>query len=167
MRREMIDQMPSVDPTYNHRAKIARPSGSLQWGNANLKFYDLAEAHLPVMPGTANRATAYLATLPTVDATAGFVILHRCGDSFHFLLLHLWRGNNEIWQAVHFADPPEAGFAPFAAAYPGTGQPRPTLCVWELGIAAHEALSWQRYLFSARQPEDFAAWQADSLASSV
>ena len=162
-----INPLPSVDPAYRHRPKIARPSGALHWGNAQLKCYDLAEDSLPVIPATAKQAAAYLATLPSPDATAGFVILHRCGDSFHFLLLHLWRGNNEIWQAVHYADPPEAGFAPFAPAYPGLGQPRPTLCVWELGIAAHEALAWQRYLFSAREPEDFAAWQADRLTAKV
>ena len=153
--------MSSVANDYQHRAKSARPSGTVQWGATLLKCYDLAENHLPVAAATFDQAKAYLQTLPSQDATAGFVILHRCGDSFHFLLLHLWHGNNEIWQAVHYADPPEAGFAPFAPAYPGAGQPRPTLCVWEMGIAAHEALAWQTYLASDRKTADFATWQAD------
>ena len=159
--------MQSVDPVYLHRPKTARPAGSLQWGGAHLKCYVLAETHLPVAPATTTLAKAYIATLPPPQATAGFIILHRCGETFHFLLLHLWRGNNEIWQAVHYADPPEGGFAPFAPAYPGFGQLRPTLCVWELGIAAHEALCWQRYLASPRTTADFAIWQADSLSATV
>lgn len=155
--------MPSTDPGYRHRPKTALPNGAVEWGSAVLKWYDLAEDRLPVARSTARQAKSYLARLPAMNVSAGFVILHRCSDRFHFLLVHLWRSNNEIWQAVHYADPPDTGFAPFAPAYPDMGQPRPTLCVWEMGIAAHEAVVWQNYLNSDRSTAAFATWQSSCL----
>ena len=159
--------MSSVDPAYHHRAKAARPGSGLHWGGTYLKCYDLAETHLPVTQTATTQAKAYLETLPPSGASAGFIILHRCNETFHFLLLQVWRGNNEIWQSVHYADPPKRGFLPFAPAYPSLGHPRPTLCVWELGIAAHEAIAWQHYLASPRSENDFAIWQSDCLAAAV
>ena len=34
----------------------------------------------------------------------GFVILHRCGEGFYFLLACTWAGNNELWETVWAKD---------------------------------------------------------------
>lgn len=62
------------------------------------------------------------------------------------------------------------GFAPFRPAYPaaaGVAPLRPTFCVWELAIVAHEALAWGRLLASDRGDADLARWQADMLGGAV
>ena len=35
-----------------------------------------------------------------VEDGLGFVILHRCGDDFYFLLVSTWRNENELWETV-------------------------------------------------------------------
>ncbi len=153
---------------YHHRAKTARPGTVLCGTGVTLKWYDLEEPGLPVSPEIRDLArTATMRLAATQPAHHGFAITHRCGISFHFLLINLWLGNNELWQAVHYLDTGFNDFAPFPPAYPATGAPRPTFCVWELGIVAHEALAWQRLLFSARSPAAFNLWQADTFHGPV
>ena len=67
----------------------------------------------------------------------GFVILHRCGGGFHFLLIGTWRNDNEIWETVWAKDDDaDPGFHPWVVE---EGH-RPTFCVWELGVVgAREA----------------------------
>jgi hypothetical protein len=75
------------------------------------------------------------------------VILHRCGQSFYFLLISTWRNDNELWETVWAkhgdADP---AFRP----WPVAGTHRPTFCVWELGAVWHEQQAWSDYLRSRR-----------------
>jgi len=68
------------------------------------------------------------------------------------------RGSNELWEAVYYRDAGMAGFAVFDPAYPAAG-PRPTFCVWELGIVAAEAQAWARFLGSPRTTEDDRLWR--------
>ena len=83
------------------------------------------------------------------DALAGelgFVILHRCGESFYFLLVSTWRNENELWETVWAkAGEDEPAFAP----WPAEGAPPDVL---RLGAAAvcHEQGAWSRYLRSTR-----------------
>jgi hypothetical protein len=58
------------------------------------------------------------------------------------------------------------GFARFDSAYP-VGGPRPTFCVWELGIVAAEAAAWARFLASPRAAADDAAWLGDRFNGAV
>ena len=44
---------------------------------------------------------------------------------------------------------------------------RPTFCVWELGVVAHEAKAWSRFLTSPRSEEDEAIWRNDVLSADV
>jgi hypothetical protein len=158
----------ALSPDYRHRHKTAHPTTVLMAGGEPIKWYDLDEAAFPVMPDVQRAARAHLAAgLSAATDIAGFAILHRCGPTFHFLLTSLWRGNNELWQTVDYADPPDTGFAPFQPAYPAAGSARPTFCVWELGIVAHEALAWQRFLRSDRSDAARDAWQADVLTADV
>jgi hypothetical protein len=77
----------------------------------------------------------------------GFVILHRCGEDFYFLLVSTWFNENELWESVWAKDGErDAAFGPWDIE----GSPRPTFCVWELGAVAHEQQAWTRFLRSAR-----------------
>ena len=76
----------------------------------------------------------------------GFVILHRCGESFYFLLVCTWRNENELWETVWAKD--GDGDRP-SEPWPLEGTHRPTFCVWELG-ASPRARAWSRFLRSPR-----------------
>jgi hypothetical protein len=160
----------AASPQYLHRTKDAVPGPAVRVGAAVMKWYDLDEAANRILPQTRALASAALhgfGSLLTTDH-AGFVILHQCSNTFAFLLISTWRGNNELWQSVFYIDEPLTAFAAFTPAYPANAPtPRPTFCVWELGIVAHEAQAWQRFLSSDRTPNDLATWQTDCFAGKV
>lgn len=159
-----------VPDAYRHYAKQAVPMVPLEAGGAVLKFYRLEKPGEPVPPALAGKAREWLDERRLFEAgDCGFVILHRCGADFHFLLATVWRGANEAWEAVAFHHGEMADFERFEPAYPAPegAPPRPTFCVWELAIVAHEALSWSRFLATDRGADSLAAWRSDLLAAQV
>jgi hypothetical protein len=44
---------------------------------------------------------------------------------------------------------------------------RPTFCVWELGIVAHESAAWARYLGSPRDDAARSRWVDDIFEGTV
>jgi hypothetical protein len=76
----------------------------------------------------------------------GFVILHRCGESFYFLIVATWRNDNELWETVWAKN----GESEVPSAVAARGTHRPTFCVWELGAVWHEQQAWSRFLRSSR-----------------
>ena len=144
-----------VDTSYEHVAKYAIAGQSIALGDAILKWYEIAPVDESVEP-----AVSDLARLGLVDAARlgelrlegalGFVILHRCREGFHFLLVATWQNANELWETV-WAKGGDADheFHP----WPLEGSHRPTYCVWELGVVAAERKSWTRFLRSARDDE--------------
>jgi hypothetical protein len=96
------------------------------------------------------RDAAKAGELP-LSGDLGFVILHRCGESFYFLLVSTWTNENELWETVWAKSGDlDVSFNP----WPIEGAHRPTFCVWELGSVCHEQQAWSRYL---RSPRDDAA----------
>lgn len=165
-------KLTGVPHDYRHHAKRAVPMASAEAGGAVLKFYHLEKPGEPVPPALAARARSWLAAhSPFEEGDCGFVILHRCGADFHFLLPVVWRGANEAWEIVayHQGDMPD--FQRFDPAYPVAEgveiRARPTFCVWELAIVAHEALAWSRLLTSDRGEGALAAWRGDMVAAEV
>ena len=161
-----------VGAEYVHYAKQAVPQEPLDLGRGALKFYHVEKPGEPVPEAVAAAARALLAREAGgrlgLDGDCGFVIVHRCGADFFFLLVTLWRGSNEAWEAVWYRHGDMADFAPFDPAYPpAAGLPRPTFCVWELGVVAHEAAAWSRFLASPRAETDLAHWQGDLFAGTV
>jgi hypothetical protein len=163
-----------VPEAYRHYPKRAVPRGLLDTGGAILKLYHLEKAGEPVPPPLDEVARAWLegqAGRVFEPGDLGFVILHRCGADFHFLLPVVWRGANEAWETVAYHKDDMAGFERFDPAYPvlaGNGiAPRPTFCVWELAIVAHEALAWSRFLASDRSEAALARWRGDVLEAEV
>ncbi|WP_447756308.1 hypothetical protein [Sphingopyxis fribergensis] len=161
----------AVDPAYRHYPKHAAFRGVVEAGDATLKLYHLAAADAPVPDDVAGLCANWFveqapATLAAGDR--GFVILHRCGADFYFLLVSVWRGSNEMWEAVWYRHGDMPAFAAFDAAYPSqTGVVRPTFCVWELGIVAHESTAWARYLASPRDDAACVRWLEDIVEGAV
>lgn len=155
----------AVDPAYRHYPKQARFVAARTVGAATLKCYHLTAPDAPVPETVVAQADAWFTAHAPDELAAGdcgFVIVHRCGADFHFLLASVWRGSNELWEAVWYRMGDMTAFAPFDAAYPpDVGVVRPTFCVWELGIVAHESAAWGRYLASSRDGTALAVWKGD------
>ena len=88
-----------------HVAKHATPGRSVSLGDAVLKWYDVARREAPIPDEVGDLArlglaeAARLGELRLGDAL-GFVILHRCGEDFYFLIVSSWLNVNELWQTV-------------------------------------------------------------------
>ena len=158
-----------VGPDYQHSSKLIRPEASLTLGDAVLKWYDIAPAEGPVplaMRALARRNLRDGAKSGklALSGELGFVILHRCGESFYFLLACTWRNDNELWETVWAKDGDQAiAFRP----WPIEGTHRPTYCVWELGAVWHEQQAWSRYLRTSRDEAAKQIYLRDSLAGAV
>ena len=141
-----------VDPGYVHYPKVAQAQPSIMLGGSVLKWYDIAPEDAPVplaVRALARRCLRDASRSGALDLAGdlGFVILHRCGASFYFLLVSTWRNENELWETVWAKDGREDVFF---RPWPVEGTHRPTFCVWELGPVAHEREAWIRFLRSAR-----------------
>jgi hypothetical protein len=153
---------------YRHHPKLVTPGETLALPAITLKWYDLARAKQPVPDSIARMARSHLvrdAARPTFEPRGlGYAILHRCGESFYFLIVCVWNQNNEVWESVHYKDGDAmADFAPF----PRPGPHLPTFCVWELGPVWHEQQAWVRFLNSPRDASAGRAWLDDRLSGSV
>jgi hypothetical protein len=145
----VVERGGHVRSDYEHCAKVARPGPLLVVDDTTLKWYEIAPAAAPVPAGVRELAydavcRGYRSGELDLDGDLGFVILHRCGQSFYFLLVSTWRNDNELWETVWAKD--GGAFEP----WPTDGTHRPTFCVWELGAVCHEQRAWSGYLRSER-----------------
>lgn len=148
----VLDRIGQVTPDYMHITKLIRPAPSLILDEAVLKWYDIAPADAPVPPELRELARDDLEEASKsgglgLSGDLGFVILHRCGESFYFLLVSTWRNDNELWETVWAKDGEND---PSFRAWPLEETHRPTFCVWELGAVWHEQQAWSDYLRSQR-----------------
>lgn len=161
----------AVDVAYRHYAKVARFAGVRKAGGAAFKLYHLTAPDAPVPDDVARIGEVWFdreADAVVESGDCGFVILHRCGADFYFLLVSGWRGSNELWEAVWYRHGEMPAFTPFDPAYPPeAGMLRPTFCVWELGIVGHEGAAWSRYLSSSRDAAARSCWVDDVFAGAV
>ena len=158
-----------VEAAYEHHAKTAVVGPSLALGDTLLKWYEIAPADDPIVP-----PLSHLSRLGLVDACRlgelrhdgglGFVVLHRCGDGFHFLLVATWQNANELWETVWAKDGDDD---PEFHPWPLDGTHRPTFCVWELGAVAHERLAWTRFLRTRRDGDARLAYLRDAYEGDV
>ena len=161
--------MSVVHTGYRHVTKAVTPAPPITLGECTLKWYDVAPADEPV-PSSLRvlargnlRAAADTGRLD-LDDDLGFVILHRCGESFYFLIVSTWRNDNELWETVLAKNgEDEVAFRP----WPLEGTHRPTYCVWELGAVWHEQQAWSQYLRSVRDDAARQAYLQDSYAGTV
>ena len=133
-----------------HRRKHATPGPVLAIPGASLKWYEVAPAESPVPAGISALARDFLRRevergAMNVKEEPGFVLLHRCGEAFYFLLPCTWRNGNELWETVYAKD---GEASPGFKLFPTEGPHRPTFCVWELGVIWREQQAWDRALLS-------------------
>jgi hypothetical protein len=158
----------AVQAGYRHATKTVEPALVIALGESWLKWYDIAPAdeHVPAPIRALARGTlrgAVDSGAIELDDDLGFVILHRCGESFYFLLVSTWRNDNELWETVWAKTGDDVGFEPWQLE----GSHRPTFCVWELGAVCHERDAWSRYLGSARDADAREAYLQDTFAGDV
>ncbi|TCO62127.1 hypothetical protein [Actinocrispum wychmicini] len=151
----------AVAADYVHADKLITPGPQLDLPAGRLKWYDIARPAQGVDPTVAEQAREFLCSAELDGAgPLGFVVLHRCGPSFHFLILNTWRNENELWETVFAADGGPFEIVPQRPHHA-------TYCVWELGAVCHEQQAWLRYLRSARDEPARVAYLADSFAGLV
>jgi hypothetical protein len=163
-----LSSLGSVQPEYRHYDKVIIPAEGVDLGNTYLKWYDINLADAPIDPALQREARRFLqaeAESWSLDLAKqlGFVILHRCGESFYFLLVQTWRGNQELWETVYYRDAESNGFKLF----PRTRSHIGTFCVWELGAVWHEQGAWIRFLRSARDDAAVRAYLGDQYSGGV
>jgi hypothetical protein len=154
----------SVAADYVHYDKRITPGPLLALGARRLKWYDIATAERPVPVRIHAMARAFLER-QTLDQLSdlGFVILHRCGEGFYFLIACSWRGNQELWESVWAKDENDADFRDWPRPAPHQG----TYCVWEMGAVVHEQQAWIRYLRTVRDEKAVAGWLVDQYEGPV
>ena len=159
----------SVAADDRHAEKFAHAEPGLALGDTNLKWYDVAPDDAPVPLAIRAVARRCLRDAARADELGtlgelGFVILHRCGEDFYFLLVCTWRNENELWETVWAKNgDSDVLFRP----WPTDGEHRPTFCVWELGAVVHEREAWTRYLLSAREKAAKNAYMHDCYSGAV
>ena len=158
-----------VHPDYRHADKIAQAEPGLALGDTTLKWYDVAQDEAPVplaVRAVARRSLRDACRTGELGALGelGFVILHRCGEDFYFLLVCTWRNENELWETVWAKDgDKDSLFRP----WPTDESHHPTFCVWELGVVCHERRAWTEYLLSERDAPARAAYLRATFDGSV
>lgn len=157
-----------VDAGYRHYPKQVTPGPGLALPDAYLKWYEVHPADAPVPAAMRAQAQEFLRAEAAgrrleIDGELGFVVLHRCGESYYFLLVCTWRRNNELWETPYGRDAATA--EPFAVI--PQGRHLEVVCVWELGAVLHEQQAWIRYLYSARDEAATRAYLEDQYSGSV
>jgi hypothetical protein len=148
--------------------KLLRVPPPIELGGRRIKRYHVTADPAGIDPEVEKAAYAILpGLLPAPDGTppAGFVVLHRGGDSGAYLNAYSWTWDNALY------------FAGAAAGQPALGCPDrdPTHfvrldgsligCVWELPPILHERDAWVRHLLTPDRPGSAGldAYLADSL----
>lgn len=158
---QLLETDSGVDPGYHHHPKRSTPGEPLELPGALLKWYGLHADDRPIPAEITQLARAKLAGTPLEAKGLGFVVLHRCGQDFYFLIVCTWRNSNEIWQTVFYKDGDR--MADFEI-FPRDGAHKPTFCVWELVPVWHEQGAWERFLQSPRDESAAQVWLADRFA---
>lgn len=155
-----IVEIKTVDATYRHYEKTVTTHGVVNLNSCRIKWYDIAQSDNPIDASIRDIAQKFLENQAAFSGIPGknelgFVVLHRCGESFYFLILCTWRNGNELWKTVYYVDAEKTeGFALFPQEEPHKG----AFCVWEMGVVTHETLVWAKYLMSSRGQEDTNAY---------
>jgi hypothetical protein len=156
----ILEMERGVEPGYRHVPKRVASGEPVETAGAVLKWYAVHPVDRPVPESVERLARAYLAN-PLEARGMGFVLLHRCGNDFYFLIVCTWRNNNEMWQTVLYKD---GDAMPDFALFPRDGEHKPTLCVWELVPVWHEQQAWAHFLASPRDEAAAEAWLRDRYA---
>lgn len=142
----------SVASDYAHYDKLVETREILKLTMSDLKWYNILKKEDPIDVNVGEIAREFVKAEFEVKnlnslGEIGFVILHRCGSEFYFLIICSWKNNNELWESVYAkknVDEPSFSEFTFDTSHRGT------FCVWELSVIFHEQKAWRRFLMSAR-----------------
>ena len=98
----ILSNDPGIDAGYIHGPKHVRPGDVLEPSGALLKRYAVHPQDRPVPQKITQLAHSYLMRNDLEARGFGFVIFHRCGNDFYFLIVNTWRNNNEVWESVFY-----------------------------------------------------------------
>jgi hypothetical protein len=151
----------AVAPDHKHIDKFIEPDELLVVDGTSLKWHNLAVADVPLeVRDLARDFLRREAAAGKLDdlGDLGFVILHRCGEDFYFLIVNSWRNANEVWESVYAKQ--NSGQADFDKV-PLAAHHHAAFCVWELAAVWHEQQAWKRFLLSARDDDARDAYLTD------
>jgi len=154
----ILETFSGIDDGYKHVPKWVTPGETLQPARVLLKWYEVHPLDRPVPEEIRNLARRFILASTLEAQGLGFVLLHRCGTDFYFLIICTWRNSNELWQTVFYKD--GDAMAEFAS-WPRDDAHKPTLCVWEFVPAWHEQQAWVRFLESGRDEAAAESWLGD------
>jgi hypothetical protein len=146
-----------------HYDKFTEPAEKITIAGSTLKWYNLAKEDEPVPDEINHLARTFLNNEDQAGnlknfGEMGFVILHRCGADFYFLLVSSWKNGNELWESVYAKqNDAQADFEEFPLESPHHA----TFCVWELAAVWHEQQAWKRFLLSSQDEKAKANYLAD------
>lgn len=143
---------------YRHMPKLVGCGRPVMTSHCVLKWYEICRAEMPISDDIREQARASIVNGHTDVDGFGFVILHRCGPTFHFLIAGSWRNENELWETVWYKD--DDTMVAFAE-FPRSDPHKPTFCVWELVPVWHEQQCWERFLRTERDLTAAERWLAD------
>lgn len=155
---QQLERDSGVDPGYRHGPKQVVPREPIETPAAILKWYDLHRSDSPVPDAITALARTCIARTPLEVPGMGFVIDHRCGSDFYFLIACTWRNSNELWTTVFYKDGDR--MSEFAR-FPRDATHKPCFCVWEMVPVWHETQAWARFIATARDSAAAEAWLRD------
>jgi len=166
---QALGRLGNIPADYQHHHKLITPGADLALPAAYLKWYDVRRPEVEIPAEVVAEGRQFIQAEVdsgrlAIDGELGFVICHRCGDSFYFLLVCTWRDKNEMWESVYYQDYSTAA-AGFALGSPAGHSG--AFCVWELGAVIHERQAWSRYLRSARDEQAKRDYLADRFTGLV
>jgi hypothetical protein len=150
-----------IDSEYRHAPKRVTSGEALEPPGAVLKWYAIYADDRSVPDEITQLARSYLMKSSLEARGLGFVLLHRCGNDFYFLIVCTWRGSNEVWETVFYKD--GEAMVDFAL-FPREKTHKPAFCVWELAPVWHEQQAWVLFLKSARNEKAALEWLGDCYA---
>src|SRR5947199_3170367 len=100
----ILEMDSGLDAGYRHAPKRVTPGEPLETPGTLLKWSAVHPDDRPVPEEVTLLARRRLAAAPLEARGLGFVILHRCGRDFYFLIVCTWRNSNEVWQTVLYKD---------------------------------------------------------------
>jgi len=154
----LVERNSGVDPAYRHGPKHVSAGLPLETPGATFKWYDLYREDAPIPEAIVALARTCIMSTELEVPGLGFVILHRCGSEFYFLIACTWRNENELWSTVFYRDGERM---PEFESWPREGNHKPSFCVWELVPVWHETQAWTRFLRTSRDGEAAMAWLND------
>ena len=150
-----------IDQDYAHGPKQVVPRERLEVSKAFIKWYDIHPVDRPAPDEIRQLARNYLMSTKLDARGLGFLLLHRCGEGFYFLIVCTWRNSNELWETVFYKN---GDAMPEFRPFPRDGSHKPAFCVWELVPVWHEQQAWVRFLLSARDEAAAEEWARDQYA---